>query len=178
MAFRLAHALGVYAKTAWWGLVRPRAGGRALVVPQAVIRSDRGVLLSVRSDLWGWELPGGAAEPGESSEQAVVREVREETGLEVAVERRVGDYHRTGFRPHKAVIFACCVTGGSLRTSSETRAVAWFSPGDLPDTLFPWYRRPIEDAYREAAPVERHEVWGLAEITQAIRIDLRLRFTM
>ncbi|MCZ6464878.1 MAG: NUDIX domain-containing protein [Proteobacteria bacterium] len=179
VASRLARGIVVYAKIAWWGLVAPHTGGgKSLVVPQAVIRSDRGVLLCVRSDLWGWELPGGAPEPGETPEQAVVREVREETGLDVAIERHVGDYIRTGFRPHTAVIFACRVTGGTLGTSSENRAVAWFHPGELPETLFPWYRAPIEDAHREMSPVERHETWGLADITAAIQIDLRMRLTM
>ena len=43
-----------------------------LVVAQAVIRSEEGLLLAVRGDLRGWELPGGTVEPGEESSQADV----------------------------------------------------------------------------------------------------------
>ena len=63
MSGGLARILPVYAKLAWWGLVRPRVPGRPpRVVVHGVILSERGVLLSVRSDLRGWELPGGNVE--------------------------------------------------------------------------------------------------------------------
>ncbi|MCZ6782037.1 MAG: NUDIX hydrolase [Proteobacteria bacterium] len=182
VASRLARGIVVYAKIAWWGLVAPHTGGgKSLVVPQAVIRSDRGVLLCVRSDLWGWELPGGAPESGETPEQAVVREVREETGLDVAIERHVGDYRRTGFRPHTAKVYLCRPTGGELRTSHETRAVRWFDPRAVPNTLFPWYLRPLADAAREpeglGRAVSHSERQGLRAIWAGIAIDLRMRLS-
>ena len=46
-----------------------------------------------------WEIPGGAAEPGESPDEAAVREIREETGLRVAVERLTGVYFEGDPRP-------------------------------------------------------------------------------
>ena len=49
----------------------------------AVIFAGDRVLLQRRDDTGRWGLPGGAVEPGESVRQALVREVREETGLEV-----------------------------------------------------------------------------------------------
>ena len=59
----------------------------------AVIFDDAGkVLLERRSDNGFWGLPGGAVEVGESVEQAVVREVMEETGLRVDVKRLIGVY--------------------------------------------------------------------------------------
>ena len=77
----LLGAVPAYAKLAWWGLVAPRwTEIRPLVVLQAVVLGQRGVLLAVRNDLRGWELPGGHAKPGESAESALVRELREETG--------------------------------------------------------------------------------------------------
>ena len=65
----LAGALPVYARIAWWGLASPMAERRPLVVAQAVVRGDEGILLTVRSDLRGWELPGGTQESGESLEE-------------------------------------------------------------------------------------------------------------
>jgi len=179
LAGRLGRVLPVYAKTAWWGLVQPRTSERApLVVHQAVVLSERGVLLSVRSDLRGWELPGGNAEPGESGEEALRREVREETGVEVEVERLSGVYRRSGFRPHTARVYRCRPLGGEPRPSSETPLVQWFAPEDVPGTLFPWYRGPLEDALADRSDVvERDERWGIGAISAGIWIDLRMRLS-
>jgi ADP-ribose pyrophosphatase YjhB (NUDIX family) len=174
---RLAPAVPSYLRIAWWGLISPRVSEREpLVVYQGVVRSERGVLLTVRRDLHGWELPGGNGKPGESPEAALTREVREETGLDVAIERRVGDYVRTGFRPHTASVFECRVQGGTLRPSSETPLVRWFDPAELPDTLFPWYRAPLADAMaRGGDPQLRREHQGVAAIWAGLKIDLRMR---
>ena len=174
-ALDLGSGLLVYARIAWWGLASPSFERQPLVVAQAVVRDGDRVLLAVRSDLRGWELPGGTVEPGEAVEETLRREVREETGLEIEILRRVGDYHRTGFRPHVAKVFACRRVGGVLRTSGESRAVAWFDVDDLPETLFPWYRQPLRDSFSEREPVERCERQGLASILAGMRIDIRMR---
>jgi 8-oxo-dGTP pyrophosphatase MutT (NUDIX family) len=168
----------VYAKLAWWGLAAPRVVERApLVVVQGIVRSERGeILLAVRSDLRGWELPGGTPKPAEALEDALRREFQEETGIQVVVERIVGDYVRTGFRPHTARAYLCQATGGRLRPSQETLALRWFNPNALPDTLFPWYRAPIADALgAPGAPVTRHEHQGLSSILAGMAIDLKTR---
>ena len=176
-ARRVAGALPVYARLACWGLLAPRLEPGPLLVVQAVVRSEAGVLLCLRSDLRGWELPGGNPEPGEAAEEALRREVLEETGIEVALERRVGDYVRTGFRPHRARVWLCRVAGGSEMPSPETLRVAWFPAQALPGTLFPWYRAPIEDALAGLAePVERHEQQGLRAVAAGLAIDLRSRW--
>ncbi|HYB12401.1 MAG TPA: NUDIX hydrolase [Myxococcota bacterium] len=175
---RLGRAPLVYAKLAWWGLAAPRVSERTpLIVVQGVVRSQRGeILLTVRSDLRGWELPGGTPKPGEALEEALYRELEEETGLKVIIERVVGDFVRTGFRPHTARIFLCQVAAGSPRPSRETLAVDWFDPRALPQTLFPWYRAPIADALdAPGAPVRRHEHQGLSSILAGITIDLKTR---
>lgn len=176
---RLASALPTYARIAWWGLVAPRApGARDLRVVQAVILREGRVLLTVRSDLRGWELPGGSPHPGESDSEALAREVREETGLAVEVLRRVGDYQRSGFRPHLARVFACRVAGGAERPSPETPCLRWFDARTPPATLFPWYRLPLADAlagYEE--PVTRREHQGAGQVLAGLRIDLRMRIS-
>jgi len=168
--------LPTYAKVAWWGLVLPRREGGPLVVHQGVILDGGRVLLSVRSDLRGWELPGGNPDPGESGEQTLQREILEETGVSVSVERRVGAYIRRGFRPHIAHVWRCRPLAGVPRPSPETPLVRWFSLDALPGTLFPWYRGPLADALADRPePVERHEHWGVREILQGFWIDLRMR---
>ena len=175
---RLLGALPSYARIAWWGLVSPRFEREGQTVHQAVVIGPDGrVLLTLRDDLQGWELPGGAPRPGESAEQALRREVREETGLDVDPVAHVGDYRRSGFRPHVANVHRCRVLGGALRPSPETPRVAWFDPTALPGTLFPWYRGPLADALaprREPLRVEEHQGWR--HVLAGLVIDLTLRW--
>ena len=83
---------------------------------------------------------------------------------------------RTGFRPHTARIFLCRATGGVLRPSAETPRVRWFPIRQIPDTLFPWYRAPLEDALADLPePVERHEHQGPITVWAGMKIDFRMR---
>ena len=176
---RLGGVLPSYVEIAWWGLLGIRLRrGEPLVVHQGVVLSERGVLLSVRADLRGWELPGGNVHPGESGEETLRREVLEETGVEVEVERRVGDYLRTGFMPHTARVYRCRPVGGTPRPSPETPAVRWFPLDRLPDTLFPWYREPLADALADSPePVTRHDHQGPGAVVSGMVIDLRMRIS-
>jgi len=176
---RLLSLIPAYGKIAWWGMIAPRVRGRGpLVVQQAVILDQGRVLLSVRADLRGWELPGGNPERGESDEQSLVREVREETGLDVAVDSHVGDYTRTGLLPHVARVYRCRVLGGELETSLETARVAWFPTARVPGTLLPWYREPLADALAPSGvPVQRSEHQGLGAVLAGAWIDLRMRLS-
>jgi len=174
----LAGILPTYASIAWSGLVWPRVRRGVDAIQQAVVLSERGVLLALRGDLRGFELPGGSALAGESDEEAVRREVREETGVLVEVEARVGDYVRSGFRPHRARVWRCRAVGGAPRPGDETLAVAWFDPAAPPAALFPWYRAPLADALgRWPSPVLRHERLGAAAVLAGLRIDLRMRLS-
>lgn len=180
LASRLADVLRIYAKIGWWGAVHHRLhpGDPALVVHQAVILSEQGVLLSVRSDLRGWELPGGHAGPGEAGEAALRREVLEETGVTVEVERCVGEYRRTGFLPHTARVYRCRPVGGALRPSAETPVVRWYPLDSPPRTLFPWYRGPLADALADLPePVTRQERQGIGAVLAGAWIDLRMRLS-
>src|SRR5215510_12651762 len=69
-------------------------------VPQAIVVQGQKVLLVQRDGPRFWELPGGSMAPGETSEEAVVREVHEETGVHVEIVELLGWYERTGFRAH------------------------------------------------------------------------------
>jgi ADP-ribose pyrophosphatase YjhB (NUDIX family) len=137
--------------------------GGGLVIPQAVVlRSDAvraEVLLVKRTSPCAWELPGGNVDPGESPEDAAVREVREETGLEVRVERLLGWYERTGFRPHRSPVYVCTPESGTLRPNQESFEVRFFPVVRLPLGLFPWYRPVIRDAVSgqtRTSPVRQH----------------------
>ena len=160
---------------AGWGLRGGSPDQHRLV--QGVVTSEAGVLLALRRELRGWELPGGRAEPGEDEHAALVREIREETGLVVEPIERVGEYRRLGFASHTARVFRCRPRGGALRPSGDTPAVAWFRADALPDTLFPWFRGPLLDALGPGPrPVEREERLGLAAVASGLRIDLATRW--
>src|SRR5512147_3199606 len=86
----------------------------------AVIFNEEGrVLLSHRRDMDAWNLPGGGLEAGELPDAGACREVREETGLEVEVERLVGVYGKTG-RNELVFAFVCRVVGGEVAPTSES----------------------------------------------------------
>src|SRR5436853_2588161 len=94
------------------------SSARFRIAVSALIFDEGRVLLAHRSDIDWWNLPGGGMEVGETVEEALQREVREETGLEVAVDRLVGVYSK----PQKQEVvlsFICHVTGGELCPTEE-----------------------------------------------------------
>jgi 8-oxo-dGTP diphosphatase len=81
-----------------------------------------------------WSVPGGRVEPRETLHAAVVREVREETGLEVVVERFLGWVERIGDDSHFVILdFAVTVLDDSVApvAGDDAAEVAWVPFGDL-----------------------------------------------
>lgn len=122
----------------------------------ALIRDPSGaILLQRRADNEQWGLPGGSVEIGESVTAAIIREVREETGLAVSVRRLIGVYSDPAFQvvryPNGRVThyvntcFECGIEGGALATSPETLDVRFFPPDALPADLVPLHRIRIAD---------------------------------
>ena len=139
--------------------LRARVGAAPLVVPatSAVIFNDRGeILLQRREDNGEWGLPGGIMEIGERIDQTLVREVWEETGLEVEPLRLTGLYtdpawtftYPNGDRSQPVVAcFEARIIGGRLRADgAESLEVRFFPPDRLPEPLDPRWRIRIEDA--------------------------------
>ena len=116
------------------------------VAAYAVVENERGeVLLTRRRGSEDWVLPGGSVEEEEAPWDAVVREVREETGLDVALERLVGVYAKQRERD-LVFVFAASARGGELRESDERDRVVFADPRELPDETSNNDRRRIDDA--------------------------------
>jgi ADP-ribose pyrophosphatase YjhB (NUDIX family) len=111
----------------------------------ALIFDEESILLSLRRDIDWWNLPGGGMELGETVDEAVCREVREETGLEVEVEYLVGVYSKPQ-KQEVVLTFRCHQTGGVLAATEEMRESRYFSPEAMPDKLLPKHRQRVEDA--------------------------------
>jgi len=113
----------------------------------AIIFNEAGhILLGHRRDMDLWNLPGGGLEPGELPDAAVMREVEEETGLRVRVDKLVGIYGKVN-KDELIFLFRCVVIGGNLqKKTSETTDNRYFPPDALPKRLIPRHRQRIEDA--------------------------------
>src|SRR4051794_4517580 len=90
-----------------------------------IFDEDQRVLLAHRRDIDWWNLPGGGMEHGETVKEAVCREVREETGLEVEVKYLVGVYSKPQ-KQEVVLTFKCRAMGGILTATEESRECRYF----------------------------------------------------
>lgn len=98
-----------------------------LVSVAALVTNNRGEILLVNSPWRGWEYPGGLIEPGETFQEALKREVREETGVEIEITGFVGICKNV----RKDIVnidFTARYIGGELTTSEESTEVIWVTP--------------------------------------------------
>jgi len=121
----------------------PDAPAANRIVPgaSAVVLDEAGrILLHRRDDNELWSIPGGGMEVGERISDTVVREVREETGLEVEPEAIVGiysnpqhvvEYGDGEIRQQFSVCFACRLVSGELATNDESLEVGFFTPAEI-----------------------------------------------
>ena len=115
------------------GTITPKVG------TDAAIFNERGeILLMERSDGRGWCLPCGFVEPNETPVEGVVREVREETGLEVRVQRLVGVFTRKPSAKHGPhtiimIVHLCEIVSGELTLSHEGLALRYWPIDEMHD---------------------------------------------
>jgi 8-oxo-dGTP diphosphatase len=102
-----------------------------------IVHDQAGRLLLIRRGqppaAGSWSVPGGRCRPGESPADACVREVAEETALEVAVVRLAGRVERAAPGGGVYVIddFVCRVVGGDLRAGDDAADARWVSRDEL-----------------------------------------------
>ncbi|MBV9312794.1 MAG: NUDIX domain-containing protein [Pseudonocardia sp.] len=112
-----------------------------VVAVAAIVRIDAGDILMIkRSDNGLWAPPGGAQDIGETTREAAVREVFEETGIQIRVvtvsgiysdPRHVIEYDDGEVRQEFSIVFEAKPIGGELRESAESTIVRWISPREI-----------------------------------------------
>ena len=109
-------------------------------VAVAVVASDGGRILMVKraiDPMMGrWSLPAGYVDRGEEVEEAAIREVREETGVEVRLDSLLGVYSRQG-APVILIVYAATITAGVATPGEEAQDVGFFNVDEMPEMPFP-----------------------------------------
>lgn len=120
--------------------LRRHVGSSLVMMPAAtaIIHNDDGDVLMVYSTDEFWGTPGGALDPGESSAQAIIREIREELGVEVVPERILAVYSVRISYPHGDVVdytsvaFRCRIVSGELEAiDGEILEWEWVPPAEV-----------------------------------------------
>jgi 8-oxo-dGTP diphosphatase len=136
-------------------------------VAGAVVREDGRVLVIQRRDNAKWEPPGGVLELDESIEDGVRREILEETGVEVIVERLTGVYKNV-HRGIVALFFRCSPALGSPSPTYEASDVRWLQSSEVSQFMDPVYAVRVQDAIAPDAPpaVRLHDGSSLLPSTE------------
>lgn len=143
------------------------------------VLQDNQVLLIKRRDFPVWSLPGGAIDNGESVAQAAIRETREETGLEVVLDRLVGVYSRPNWRlggDHN-IVFTAKPIGGMLRTAtSETVDTQYYNVTNIPADLLWYHHQRIVDALSGVlgAVWTQNAIWPLSNTHLPLDVHHRI----
>jgi ADP-ribose pyrophosphatase YjhB (NUDIX family) len=122
-----------------------------------IMDEEKRVLLQKRSDVGLWGIPSGHVEPGETVAEAAIREVQEETNLQIHILKLVGVYSEPNSQVFKypngrmvhfiTTCFLAEVIGGQLRcNSSESLDVRFFPITDLPSGLLDMHPKWLDDA--------------------------------
>jgi 8-oxo-dGTP diphosphatase len=121
----------------------------------AIIPFNEGKILLIKRNTLPfkgyWALPGGRMDPGETIEQTVVREVKEETGLTVTILSKIGEYVEKGIKDdieyeYYPTCFVVKPVGGEvIKQESEIQEIQLFSLKELPEPLAFEHQKMIED---------------------------------
>ncbi|MEV6244530.1 NUDIX hydrolase [Lentzea sp. NPDC051838] len=125
-------------------------------VAGVVVDSADRVLVIRRQDNGDWQAPGGVLELDESFEDGVRREVAEETGIDVEVERLSGVYKNLS-RGIVALVFRCRPRTLAAVTTDEASEVRWMTLDEVRESMSPAFAVRVLDAFEAQAQVRAHD---------------------
>ncbi len=126
-----------------------------------IIQNEFGeVLLVLRNDYAFWNLPWWWLEHGEAPREWVVREVKEETGFDVKVEKLIGVYSKE-WENDIVMTFLCAVIWWTMTLNNEAKEISFFSYDALPINTPPKNVERIMDFIHQnhASPVLKIQWW-------------------
>ena len=132
--------------------LRRLVGRERLMVPSvaaSISNAEGRLLLQRKSAGQGWSLPAGAIEIGETPEQAIMREVREETGFLVEPQTVLAVFGGADYRhtypngdqvEYLVVLYRCRILGEAMDSAidKETERLDWFAEADMPPLALPY----------------------------------------
>jgi ADP-ribose pyrophosphatase YjhB (NUDIX family) len=125
-------------------------------VAGVVVNDEGKVLVIRRRDNNRWEPPGGVLELDETFEEGVRREVHEETGILVRVDRLTGVYKNMK-RGIVALVFRCTPEAGTTTATDEAREVRWMTTNEVCASMTPAYAVRITDALTDGIMIRVHD---------------------
>ncbi len=156
--------------------LREKIGNDLILVPSvaAIIRNTDGeILFQNKGNGEKWSLPAGAIEPGETPAKALVREVREETGLIVFPRELIGVFGGKEFRyqypnGHKVEyiihMFECEIKGGKIGPKDdETAELRYFRPQNKPELALPYPESIFINDSQDQAFIQWDDLWMKAD---------------
>lgn len=106
------------------------------------------ILLCHRRDYNLWNVPGGTTEAGEAPWETVIRELKEETGLDVEIVRLAGIYNKSE-KNELVFSFVCKIKGGELTLNEEADKIEYFDVNKIPVNISPKQIARIHDVLTE-----------------------------
>lgn len=123
------------------------------------------VLLIKRRDVPVWTLPGGGIEKNESFEEAIKREILEETGYQTLVKKKVGEYTPINKLSRYTHLFECRILSGKPTLSDETSDIQFFDLDKLPKLIPPPYPEWIQDSLKNEKTLIKRKLKSVNYLT-------------
>jgi ADP-ribose pyrophosphatase YjhB (NUDIX family) len=125
--------------------------------------NDKIVLIQRANPPYGWALPGGFVDYGESLEASAIREAKEETSLEVTLKEQFHTYSDPDRDPrHHTVTTVFIGKGaGTLKAADDAKRLGVFTENDLPDPIVFDHQKIIDDYFRYRQGVHKNTIFSL-----------------
>ncbi|NOT04254.1 MAG: NUDIX domain-containing protein [Anaerolineales bacterium] len=120
-----------------------------------IFDSQKRILMAHRRDMDLWDLPGGGMEHGELPNETAIREAKEETGFDVAIDRLLVVYAKPApWDKDLGFVFLGHVIGGEAETSDESDDVRFFGKDEMPKNISPRLRAVIDTALQNLSEIQ------------------------